>query len=251
MVRVPGDFSTREVAPPPPPYWVPPEPTHPDPSRPYLEDTVFHGKKIGERDLNHPELPELALSLALRDYTQKSGIKSCCLALSGGRDSSMVALLVQRMHAYGSPDLGPEALAEQIRDRFLCVPISPPRTPARRRVKRPRAVAEEISATFIDGKDPAGALSAAHEVVESMTGFAPGAGRIRATTSLCRTSRLASEGMLIWTLANLHNALLLAVTSNKSRGGRRLHRRWTATPAAGASPLIADVPKSLIKLYLD
>ena len=150
MVRVAGDFSTREVAPPPPPYWVPPEPTHPDPSLQYLEDSVFHGKKIGERDLNHLEL-ELALSLALRDYTEKSGIKSCCLALSGGRDSSMVALLVQRMHRYGAPDLDPEALSKHIHDRFLCAYLATENSGQRTR-EAARAVAEEIGADFIDGK---------------------------------------------------------------------------------------------------
>ena len=38
----------------------------------------------------------LAISLALRDYVAKSGISHLAVALSGGRDSAMVSLLVHR-----------------------------------------------------------------------------------------------------------------------------------------------------------
>src|SRR5205823_4738350 len=89
VVLVSGDYSTTQESAPPPPYWVPPEPIHPDPSLQYLEANELGGCHITERDLNHLEL-ELALALALRDYVRKSGIRSLCLALSGGRDSAMV-----------------------------------------------------------------------------------------------------------------------------------------------------------------
>ena len=244
VVRVPGDFSTREVAPAPPPYWVPPEPSHPDPSLKYLEDSVFHGRKIGERDLNHLEL-ELALSLALRDYTRKTGIKTCCLALSGGRDSAMVALLVQRMHRYGAPDLSPEALAGHVRDRFLCAYLATENSGQKTR-DAARAVAEELGATFIDGKiQPA--LEAAHDVVESMTGEPLSWDNPRHDITL-QNIQARVRGMLIWTLANLQNALLL-VTSNKSEAAVG-YTTMDGDSSGGLAP-IADVPKSLIKLYLD
>ncbi len=244
VVRLEGDYSTKELAPPPPPYWVPPEPGHPDPSLRYLEDSVLGGRKIGERDLNHLEL-ELALSLALRDYTRKTGIRTCCLALSGGRDSSMVALLVQRMHRYGRPDLDPEALASLVRDRFLCAYLATENSGPKTR-EAARAVAEELGASFIDGKiQPA--LTAAHEVVESMTGEPLSWDNPRHDITL-QNIQARVRGMLIWTIANLHNALLL-VTSNKSEAAVG-YTTMDGDSSGGLAP-IADVPKSLIKLYLD
>ena len=244
VIRVPGDFATDRVAPAPPPYWIPPEPGHPDPSLRYLEDSAFHGRKIGERDLNHLEL-ELALSMALRDYTDKTGIKTCCLALSGGRDSSMVALLVQRMHRYGHPELDPEALARQVHDRFLCAYLATENSGSRTR-DAARAVAEELGASFIDGKiQPA--LTSAHDVIESMTGEPLSWDNPRHDITL-QNIQARVRGMLIWTIANLHNALLL-VTSNKSEAAVG-YTTMDGDSSGGLAP-IADVPKSLIKLYLD
>ena len=57
-----------------------------------------------------------------------------------------------------------------------------------------------------------------------------------------------ARGMLIWTLANLQNALLL-VTSNKSEAAVG-YTTMDGDSSGGLAP-IADVPKSLIKLYLD
>jgi NAD+ synthase (glutamine-hydrolysing) len=244
IVRLEGDFSTRKVAPPPPPYWVPPEPCHPDPSLKYLEDSVFGGRKIGERDLNHLEM-ELALAMALRDYTRKTGIKTCCLALSGGRDSAMVALLVQRMHRYGNPGLKPAELARQIHDRFLCAYLATENSGEKTR-EAARAVAEEIGAWFYDGKiQPA--LTAAQEVVDSMTGEPLSWANPHHDITL-QNIQARVRGMLIWTIANLNNALLL-VTSNKSEAAVG-YTTMDGDSSGGLAP-IADVPKSLIKLYLD
>jgi len=244
VVRVPGDYSTRRVAPPPLPYWIPPEPDHPDPSLRYLEASVFGGRAIGERDLNHLEL-ELALSLALRDYTKKTGIRTCCLALSGGRDSAMVALLVQRMHRYGNPGLSPEELAREVRDRFLCAYLATENSGQKTQAAA-RAVAEEVGAEFFDGKiQPA--LTAAQEVVESMTGEPLSWDNPRHDIPL-QNIQARVRGMLIWTIANLHNALLL-VTSNKSEAAVG-YTTMDGDSSGGLAP-INDVPKSLIKLYLD
>ena len=244
MIRVEGDFSTRKIAPPPLPYWVPPEACHPDPSLRYLEDSVLGGRKIGERDLNHLEM-ELALSMALRDYTRKTGIKTCCLALSGGRDSAMVALLVQRMHRYGNPALKAAELARQIHDRFLCAYLATENSGEKTR-EAARAVAEEIGARFFDGKiQPA--LTAAQEVVDSMTGEPLSWANPDHDITL-QNIQARVRGMLIWTIANLHNALLL-VTSNKSEAAVG-YTTMDGDSSGGLAP-IADVPKSLIKLYLD
>ncbi len=244
VVRVPGDYSTREVAPAPPPYWIPAEAGHPDPSLRYLEDSALGGRKITGRDLNHLEL-ELALAMALRDYTRKTGIKTCCLALSGGRDSAMVALLVHRMHRYGRPDLGPEELRRAIGDRFLCAYLATENSGEKTR-EAARAVAHEVGATFLDGKiQPA--LAAAHEVVETMTGEPLSWDNPRHDVTL-QNIQARVRGMLIWTVANMHNALLL-VTSNKSEAAVG-YTTMDGDSSGGLAP-INDVPKSLIKLYLD
>ncbi len=244
VVRVPGDYSTRAIAPPPPPYWIPAEPEHPDPSLRYLEDSAFGGRPIGERDLNHLEL-ELALALALRDYTRKTGIKTCCLALSGGRDSAMVALIVRQMHRYGRPDLKAADLARLVGDRFLCAYLATENSSAKTR-DAARAIADELGATFIDGAvQPA--LAAAHAVVEAMTGEPLSWDNPRHDITL-QNVQARVRGMLIWTLANLHNALLL-VTSNKSEAAVG-YTTMDGDSSGGLAP-IADVPKSLIKLYLD
>ncbi len=244
LVRLEGDFSTRGVAPPPPPYWVPPEPGHPDPSLRYLEAEAFGGRAIGERDLNHLEL-ELALSLALRDYTRKSGIRNCCLALSGGRDSAMVALLVRQMHRYSRPDLDAEGLRGLVGERFLCAYLATENS-GHKTHDAALAVARELGATFFDGNvQPA--LTAAHDVTEAMTGEPLSWTNPRHDLTL-QNIQARVRGMLIWTIANLHNALLL-VTSNKSEAAVG-YTTMDGDSSGGLAP-IADVPKSLIKLYLD
>ena len=157
----------------------------------------------------------------------------------------MVALLVQRMHRYGSPEMDPEALASHIRDRFLCAYLATENSGQKTR-EAARAIAEEIGASFIDGKiQPA--LSAAHEVVESMTGEPLSWDNARHDITL-QNIQARVRGMLIWTIANLHNALLL-VTSNKSEAAVG-YTTMDGDSSGGLAP-IADVPKSLIKLYLD
>ena len=244
VARVEGDFSTRGVAAAPPPYWIPQEPDHPDPSLRYLERSVYGGKAIREADLSHVEL-EIALSLALRDYTRKTGIKSCCLALSGGRDSAMVAWIVRQMHRYNHPEMTREALADHIRPRFLCAYLATENSGSITRAAA-RAVAEEIGARFHDG-DVQPALDAAHQVVESMTGV-PLSWRNPEHDVTMQNIQARVRGMLIWTLANLEGALLL-VTSNKSEAAVG-YTTMDGDSSGGLAP-ISDVPKSLIKLYLD
>ncbi len=241
VVRVAGDFTTAKAA--PPPYWVPPEPGHPDPSLQYLESSSLGGRAITELDLNHLEL-ELALSLALRDYSRKTNVQSFCLALSGGRDSALVALLVHRMFRYSQPDLPEAELKRQVGERFICSYMA---TENSGRVTRDaaRAVAAEVGARFLDGEIQ-NALAAAHATVEQMTGQPLSWQNPRHDIPLQNIqARLRST--LIWTVANLNNSLLL-VTSNKSEAAVG-YTTMDGDSSGGLAP-IADVPKSLIKLYL-
>jgi len=243
IVRVTGDYSTRLESPPPPPYWIPPVAPHVDPSLAYLESNELGGRTISEADLNHLEM-ELALAMGLRDYVRKSGIKAFCLALSGGRDSAMVALLVARMFKYWHPELSDSDLKKLVAERFVCAYMATENS-GEATHEAAIAVAREIGATFLDGNIQR-ALDSSHSTVEAMTGESLSWSDPRHDLTL-QNIQARLRGMLIWTIANIHNALLL-VTSNKSEAAVG-YTTMDGDSSGGLAPL-ADVPKSLVKLYL-
>jgi NAD+ synthase (glutamine-hydrolysing) len=243
ITRVAGDFSTERTAAPPSPYWQPPPPSHPDPSLEYFEQAVFAGKSIEIGDLWYLEL-ELALAIGLRDYVRKSGIGNVCLALSGGRDSAMVALLVERMYRYGHPDLGAAELRAMIRRHFTCVYMATANSGEGTR-RAARAVADEIGATYIEGSIES-ALAAAESTVGELTGRVMSWANAGDDIPL-QNIQARLRGMLIWTIANLNRSLLL-VTSNKSEAAVG-YTTMDGDSSGGLAP-IADVPKSLVRSYL-
>ena len=243
VTQVQGDFGCQTPADPPPPYWIPPEPTHIDPSLAYLEQGALKGQILREGDLCHLEL-ELALSMALRDYTRKSGIQRCCLALSGGRDSAMVALLVRQMYRYAHPDLDDDSLRAKVADGLICAYMATQNS-GQDTLIAARAVAHEVGAAFHEGNVQQ-ALSVAEATVSELTGT-PLSWSNPAQDIPLQNIQARLRGMLIWTVANLNNALLL-VTSNKSEAAVG-YTTMDGDSSGGLAP-IADVPKSLVKLYL-
>jgi NAD+ synthase (glutamine-hydrolysing) len=243
VTRVEGDFGTATPAPPPPPYWIPPERPHPDPSLQHLESGALRGRTVDEPDLNHLEL-ELALALALRDYTRKSGIRRCCVALSGGRDSAMVALLVRQMVRYGHPDLSDDQVRARVAESLTCAYMATDNSSQATR-DAARAVARELGARYLESNVQRPLLET-HAAVEQLTGE-PLSWANPAHDIPLQNVQARLRGMLIWTVANLENALLL-VTSNKSEAAVG-YTTMDGDSSGGLAP-IADVPKSLIKLYL-
>ena len=241
--RAPGHYGTDRDAPPPPPYYLPPEPEHPDPSLRYLEASCFDGRPILEADLNHLEL-ELALSLALRDYVAKTGVPSCCLALSGGRDSAMVALLVHRMHRYANPGMTADEVRGVVAERFYCAYLATSNSGEQTRTAA-RAVADEVGATYYEAgiQD---ALTSCEGTVARLTGE-PLSWENEAHDLTLQNIQARLRGTLIWTVANMHRSLLL-VTSNKSEAAVG-YTTMDGDSSGGLAP-IADVPKSLVALYL-
>jgi len=242
VIDVVGDFDTDHVAPPPPPYWRPPEPEHPDPSLEHHEEKGL-GRPITHHDLSHVEL-ELALALALRDYHRKTGIEGFTLALSGGRDSAMVALIVHRMFVHTHPDIESDALLEMIRERFTCAYMATENSGSATH-DAALAIARDVGARFLDGQiQPA--LEACEEVVARMTGTRMTWEQPAHDIPLQNIqARLRST--LIWTVANLEQSLLL-VTSNKSEAAVG-YTTMDGDSSGGLAP-IADVPKSLVSLWL-
>lgn len=243
-VRLEGDFSTDKSALAPPRYWEPVAPPHLDASLAHhLSHGAFAGRTLTATDLAHAEL-ELALALALRDYTRKTGIRNICLALSGGRDSAMCALLVHRMIAHDQPHLSPDEVRERVRQSFTCAYLATENSGDITR-RAADAVAHDIGARYLDGVIQQ-ALDAATHTVENMTGVDMRWDNPAHDVPL-QNIQARLRGMLIWTIANLDQALLL-VTSNKSEAAVG-YTTMDGDSSGGLAP-IADVPKSLVSLWL-
>ncbi len=243
LTPVNGFFESSQPAPPPRPYWLPVETTHTDPSLEYLESAALHGKKIGANDLCHLEL-ELALAMALRDYMRKSGIERCCVALSGGRDSAMVALLVRQMYRYSFPHLPEDALRRRVTEGLICAYMATRHSSEATR-SAASAVAKDLGATYFEG-DIQNSLDSVEHTVEALADLELSWATPAHDLAL-QNIQARLRGLLIWTIANVNNALLLA-TSNKSEAAVG-YTTMDGDTSGGLAP-IADVPKSLVKVYL-
>ena len=241
--RLSGDFGHGIPVPGEAPYWeVGPTPPA-DPSLEWLHDAGLT-PAIGHEDIPHLEL-ELAIAIALRDYTQKSGIRNIALALSGGRDSAMVALLVQRMFRYHHPDSSPDELKALLHTHFLTAYMATENSGTATE-SAARELAEELGATFHSfGIQPAvdTHLTLIEDVVERSLSWNNPVDDLALQNVQARL-----RGSLIWMLANLNQALLLS-TSNKSEAAVG-YTTMDGDTSGGLSP-IADVPKSLVSLWLE
>ncbi|MCB9745211.1 MAG: NAD(+) synthase [Alphaproteobacteria bacterium] len=242
-VRIPGDFSTSRPAPAPQPYWEPSRPESADPSLDWLAEAGLIPHAPDRSDLPHLEL-ELAIAMGLRDYTAKSGIRSLALALSGGRDSAMVAVLVHRMLRYDRPELDDAALralaSERFKTAYMATENSGPVTRGAAAALAEELGAQHHVAEIQDAVDVHVRL--AGEMIGQPLSWENPAHDISLQNVQARL-----RGSLIWMLANLHGALLLA-TSNKSEAAVG-YTTMDGDTSGGLAP-IADVPKSLVSLWL-
>ena len=243
VTHIEGDFGLGETPPADRPYWeVPPE-SPADASLSWLHESGLCGP-ITVRDIPHLEL-ELAIAIALRDYTEKSGIRNIALALSGGRDSAMVAVLVQRMFRYQHPSLDPTELRTRISSSFLTAYMSTENS-GEQTAHAAESLADEIGARF-KSFSIQNALDTHIDITENVVG--------RELSWEDKNDDLALQnvqarlrGSLIWMLANLEQALLLS-TSNKSEAAVG-YTTMDGDTSGGLSP-IADIPKSLVSLWLE
>lgn len=240
-----GDFATIDPVPAPEPYWLrgTAEPTSADPSLDWLADRGLIPRRPTPADLPHLEL-ELALSLGLREYVAKCGIERIALALSGGRDSAMCAVLLHRMLRYDNPDLDPTALSTLARSRlvtaYLATANSGPAT-----AEAARGLAAEIGAEHLVA-DLQPALDAHLTTYHATTGVRLSWNEHDHDLAL-QNVQARLRGSFIWLVANLRSALLIS-TSNKSEAGVG-YTTMDGDTSGGLSP-IADVPKSLVGLWL-
>jgi len=242
LVPIAGDFGCSAPRPAPEPYWL--EGTRdkaPDPSLSWLFEEGLLRRAPTETDLPYLEL-ELALALGLREYSRKCGVERFALALSGGRDSSMVALLVHRMFHYDRS--GDPELAEHVKGRFFTAYMSTENSGSATQ-RAARELAAELGATHFEGAIQ-DAVDTHLDIIEAMTGTRV-AWSVPEHDVPLQNVQARLRGSLIWMVANLENALLLS-TSNKSEAAVG-YATMDGDTSGGLSP-IADVPKSMIGRWL-
>jgi NAD+ synthase (glutamine-hydrolysing) len=169
-----------------------------------------------------------ATSLGLFDYLRKSKSRGFVLSLSGGADSSTVAILVSEMVKRGVAELGLEnflnksginlkiSTSEPIKEiigQLLTTAYQGTENSSKDTLESARFLAESIGATFYHWN--------IDEEVASYTGKIEKAIGRKLTWEkddiTLQNIQARTRSPIIWMLANLNNALLLA-TSNRSEG---------------------------------
>ncbi len=167
-----------------------------------------------------------AASLALYDYMRKSHSQGFVLSLSGGADSSSIAVLVREMVRRGCKELGKELFLErsglrldkdvseaEIMSYILITAYQGTINSSQSTFDSARVLAGELGATFYDWK--------IDEEVGSYTGKIENAiGRSLTWDQddiTLQNIQARARSPIIWMLANINNALLLT-TSNRSEG---------------------------------
>lgn len=244
VVTIAGDYTTDKAPPAVRPYWIPADPPEPDPSLSWLFRRGLVPQAISPQDLSHLEL-ELALAMGLREYVKKCGIRGFALALSGGRDSSMVAILVARAYRYDQPDLSEADWKAYVSQRFVTAYMGTENSGTTTR-NAARALAAQLGARHYESNiQPA--LDTHLAVFKDLSGVGLSWSDPAHDIPL-QNVQARLRGGLIWTLANIHNFLLLT-TSNKSEAAVG-YCTMDGDTAGGLSP-ITDVPKSLVMAWVD
>jgi NAD+ synthase (glutamine-hydrolysing) len=148
------------------------------------------------------------------------------------------------MHRYDNPELSTEALAEHIRARFVCAYMATVNSSQATR-DAARAIAADCGAEFLDGE--------IDDIVSSVEGI--GQAMLGRTLSwevpsedlALQNVQARARSVLIWLIANIRGFVLLA-TSNKSEAAVG-YTTMDGDTSGGLSP-IADIPKSLIQIWL-
>jgi NAD+ synthase (glutamine-hydrolysing) len=245
LVTIEGDFPTSKSAPAPDAYWEPStRASDHDQSLDWLYEAQLIPQRPQSKDHAFLEL-ELALAMGLREYTSKTKIPGFALALSGGRDSAMCAILVARMFQYHHPDLKGEDLKSCVH-KGLCTAYMATEHSSSATENAAYALAEELGAhhTRIDIQE---ALNRQLALTPDLVGHTLNWENDGDDIPL-QNMQARLRGSLIWILANTRGFVLLT-TSNKSEAAVG-YATMDGDTNGGLAPL-ADVPKSLVNLWLD
>lgn len=199
-----------------------------------------------------------AVSLALFDYLRKSRSKGFVLSLSGGADSSTIAVLVAEMVKRGinclgtalflrkihrSEDIDPKSSLPDIVNKLLTTAYQSTRNSSPETLNSAKNLAESIGANFYHWS-----------IDEEVAGYTA-----KIETALGRSLEWEQDDIalqniqararspIIWMLANINQALLLS-TSNRSEGDVG-YATMDGDTSGSISP-IAAVPKDFILQWL-
>ena len=198
------------------------------------------------------EFPQ-ALSLALFDYLRKSRSKGFVLSLSGGADSSTIAVMIAEMVRRGVEELGEKEFlkkldigvdtTENLMKQLLTTAYQGTANSSDDTFQSAKALADQIGATFYHWE--------IDEEVGSYRGKIEKALGRRLTWEqddiTLQNIQARSRSPIIWMLANINNALLLA-TSNRSEGSVG-YATMDGDTSGSISP-IAGADKAFIRVWL-
>lgn len=221
-------------------------------------DVNFDEPEKSERNLTddlqdkNEEFPQ-AVSLALFDYLRKSNSDGFVLSLSGGADSSTIAVMVAEMVKRGITELGGipfclrlgrnENSIPELMKGLLAVAYQGTENSSDDTFSSAKELAESIGATFYNwtiDDQVAGATKKIETVIDR---------ELKWDTDdiALQNIQARSRSPIIWMLANLRNSLLLA-TSNRSEGSVG-YTTMDGDTSGSISP-IAGVDKAFIREWL-
>lgn len=202
-----------------------------------------------------------AVALALFDYLRKSHAGGFVVSLSGGADSSAVAVLVSLLVRFGVDQLGAQgfldrlsaatslrgvpadAKPEAIVSKLLACVYQSTKNSSKTTLNAARAVAEGVGAEFLN-------WSVDHHVDSYVQTVSDAVGRKLTwdTDDLTlQNIQARARGPGVWMLANLRNALLLA-TSNRSEAAVG-YATMDGDTCGGLSP-VAGIDKAFLREWL-
>lgn len=199
-----------------------------------------------------------AASLGLFDYFRKSKTKGFVLSLSGGADSSTIAILVAEMVKRGIKELGKELFLIKLGIDYTTKTNQPEREIVGKIFTTAYQASENSSfSTFQSAKVLAESIGAAFlnwEISDEVKSYTEKIENVLGRKLTWKEDDLALQNIqartrspIIWMLANIKNALLLS-TSNRSEGDVG-YATMDGDTSGSISP-IASVDKHFIRQWL-
>ncbi len=218
-------------------------------------DTSEHEKDIRKDPVDAFEEFANALPLALFDYCRKSHSNGFVLSLSGGADSSTIAIMVARMVELGCEELGQKAFLKKIGlegnferqseivGALLTVAYQGTKNSSSETESSARVLAESIGATYLKWEIDE-QVDSYTKKIENALGYDLNWDDHDLTL---QNIQARARSPIIWMIANLNRALLLS-TPNRSEGDVG-YTTMDGDSSGSISP-IAAVPKVFLLDWL-
>ena len=213
-----------------------------------FDPTLAQFDKVGsspktEDDYTYAEL-ELALCLGLNDYLRRAHIQRLCLALSGGRDSAMIAILAARLLAITNPDASTDELRKKMHDFLFTAYMPSQNSSSSNTHKAAQALAKHFG--FDCHIIPIGAwANLITSAIESNVGRKLTWEKDDLTL---QNVQARARSSFIWTLANARDALLLT-TGNLSEAA--VGYATMDGDSSGCLDPIGNIPKTIVSKWLE